>query len=281
MRARKFRAEARAAKQSESAERNFRWLRLNQWISVKAVGWLPLTLYDKTQIGPSAKAEREEWIRQNLMGRSCYGGLDMSKTTDLTAFVLLFPPQEGLETWVALFRAWRPKDTVLEAEKRDHVPYQDWERAGFLTLCDGDMVDYRDVTAAVLEAAELYDLQALGVDQHLTQTITPALQDAGILIIAIPQTMLGMSPAMKELEQLIRKREMRHMHNTCARWNFGNVRCAVDGNENIKPMKNRSIGRIDITVAWIIAMAAAIVRRGAPPELEDINEHVLADDWGV
>ena len=72
---------------------------------------------------------------------------------------------------------------------------------------------------------------------------------------------------MKELEQLIRKGEMRHAHNTCARWNFGNVRCTVDGNENIKPMKNRSIGRIDITVSWIIAMATAMQRRSAPPDL--------------
>ena len=278
MKARKFRAEARAARQSESAERTFRWLRLNQWIAVKAVGWLPLTLYDKTQIGPSKKAEREEWVREHLAGKTCYGGLDMSMTTDLTAFTLLFPPQEGLDTWVALFQAWRPRDSVLEAEKRDHQPYRDWERAGFLTLCDGDMVDYRDVTAAVLEAAETYNLQALGVDQHLTQTVTPVLEDAEVLVIAIPQTMLGMSPAMKELEQLIRKGEMRHVHNTCARWNFGNVRCAVDGNENIKPMKNRSIGRIDITVAWIIAMATAILRRNAPPDLDDILER---DDFSL
>ena len=49
---------------------------------------------------------------------------------------------------------------------------------------------------------------------------------------------------------------MVHEHNTCARWCFGNVRCAVDGNENMKPMKNKSTGRIDITVAWIIAYAA-------------------------
>lgn len=263
---RTLRLEAREAKKSEAGERLFRWLRLNQWIAVKAVGWLPLTLYDKTQWGPSKKAQREAWAAQ-LQGKTCYGGLDMSMTTDLTALTLLFPPQEGLDTWVALFRAWRPRDTVLEAERRDHVPYRDWERAGFVTLCEGDMVDYRDVTAAVLEAAERYDLQALGLDQHLTQTITPALQDAGVLVMAIPQTMLGMSPAMKELEQLIRRREMLHVHNTCARWNFGNVRCAVDGNENIKPMKNHSIGRIDITVAWIIAMAAAMQRRSAKPDL--------------
>lgn len=263
---RTLRLEAREAKKSEAGERLFRWLRLNQWIAVKAVGWLPLTLYDKTQWGPSKRAEREAWVDQ-LRGKTCFGGLDMSITTDLTALTLLFPPQAGLDTWVALFQAWRPRDTALEAERRDHVPYRDWERAGFLTLCEGDMVDYRDVTAAVLEAAGRYDLQALGIDQHLTQTITPALQDAGVLVIAIPQTMMEMSPAMKELEQLIRRHEMLHVHNTCARWCFGNVRCAVDGNENIKPMKNRSIGRIDITVSWIIAVAAAIRRRNVPPDL--------------
>jgi len=53
---RQFRDDARAAKASEAAERNFRWLRLNQWISTKDVGWLPLTLYDKTQIGPPPPA---------------------------------------------------------------------------------------------------------------------------------------------------------------------------------------------------------------------------------
>ena len=264
---RQFRQAAREARQSEAAERNFRWLRLNQWISVKDVGWLPLTLYDKTQAGPSKKAEREAWIKENLTGKLCCGGLDMSMTTDLTAFVLVFPVQPGLDTAVALFRAWRPLATVLEAEQRDHVPYRDWERAGFLTLCPGDMIDPQDVVNAVLEANELYDLQCVGLDQYLTQTVTPRLEEAGIQAIAISQTMTGMSPAMKELEQMIRKHEMLHVHNTCARWCFGNVRCAVDGNENIKPMKNRSIGRIDITVAWVIAVAAWMFKRSQPPDL--------------
>ena len=277
LRLRNIRNEARDAKLSEPAERLFRWLRLNQWISVKAVGWLPLTLYDKTQIGPSRKADRAEWIRKNLTGKVCFGGLDMSRTTDLTAFVLVFPPQPGLETAVTLFRAWRPMDTVLEAEKRDHRPYRDWERAGFLTLCKGDMVDPRDVVDAVLDAKETYQLRMLGVDQHLTATVTPALEDAGITVVAIPQTMLGMSPAMKELERMLRAREIRHVHNTCARWNFGNVRCAVDGNENIKPMKNRSIGRIDILVAWIIAVAVWMIYKAQ--NLYDKQK--LREDWSL
>ena len=176
---RQFRAEARAARQNEAAERNFRWLRLNQWIATKDVGWIPLTIYDKTQWGPSAKADREAWL-ERLRGKKCFGGLDLSTTTDLTALVLLFPPQEGLDTWVALFRAWRPGDGVLEAEQRDHVPYRDWERAGFLELCEGDMIDFVQVEEAAARAAEEYKLLALGVDPYLSRTLTQRLMERGL-----------------------------------------------------------------------------------------------------
>ena len=286
MRARKFRAEARAARQSEAAERNFRWLRLNQWVSTKDVGWLPLTLYDKTQIGPSAKAERDAWIQEHLIGKTCYGGLDLSATTDLTAFVLVFPPQEGLDTWVMLPRAWRPLDGVLEAETRDHVPYRDWERAGFLTLCPGDMIDYTMVEQAVYEAVELFDLRCVGVDPFMSRTLvsrlTSPVNDAGeekprVRCIDIPQDIRRMSPPTKELERLIRGHKMLHIHNTCARWCFGNARCYVDANENQKLMKDRSIGRIDIVVAWVISLATAIVMR----EQKDYDTRHLREDWGL
>ena len=263
---RALRLEAQAAKKSPAAEKLFRWLRLNQWISVKAVGWLPLSLYDKTQWGPSARADRQAWV-ERLRGKRCYGGLDLSTTTDLTAFTLLFPPQPGLDTWVALFRAWRPQEGVEDAERRDHVPYQDWARAGFLALCEGDMIDFIQVEEAAAQAAQRYRLGMLGVDPYLSRTLTQRLTERGLNVVEIPQTMPSLSPAMKELERLIRSHQMLHVHNTCARWCFGNVRCAVDGNENIKPMKNRSIGRIDITVAWIIAMAVALVAANQKPDL--------------
>lgn len=283
---RKLRREARAAKKSEALERLFRWLRLNQWIAVKTVGWVPLTIYDNTQwpyqkeAGRKAptRAEREA-LREMLRGKRCYGGLDLSKSTDLTAFVLLFPPQNGLENWVALFWAWRPMDGVLEAEQRDHVPYRDWARAGFLGLCEGDIINYADVENAIFDAAEAYDIVTLGVDPHLSWTLTQRLMDgrmgangvaipgSGVNVINIPQGILSMSPPTKELERLIRAHLMLHEHNTCARWCFGNARCYADGNENMKIMKDRSIGRVDITVAWIIAMAAALQDATKKPDL--------------
>ena len=283
LRLKDFRAEARAARQSESAERLFRWLRLNQWISTKAVGWLPLTLYDKTQwnmelwSGLNVMAKRMA-VRDFLAGKKCYGGLDFSTTTDLTALTLIFPPQEGLDTWVTLFWAWRPEDGVVEAEQRDHVPYRDWARAEFITLCPGDQVDYSMIEETVLWCKNVFKLDTLGVDPYLSRTVSSRLMEKKINVVEIPQDMRNMSPAMKELERMLRAHEMLHEHNTAARFCFGNVRCAVDGNENLKPMKNRSIGRIDMTVAWIIAVAVAILRR---PAGKGINDHVLSEDWGI
>ena len=261
---RTIRQEAADAKKSEAKERLFRWLRLNQWIATKAVGWLPLTLYDRTQWHVEALEETLKGnalraaMRQLLAGKKCFGGLDLAATTDLAALVLEFPPQPGLDFWVVLTHAWRPREGVLEAEKRDHVPYRDWERAGYITLCEGDMNDFDQIKDAIRAAAKMYKLQILGVDPYLSREITGTLMKEGINVLEIRQTMTELSPPMKDIERKLRGGEMKHDHNTASRWCFGNVRCAVDGNENMKPMKNKSIGRIDITVAWIIAHAAAM-----------------------
>lgn len=277
---RTIRQEAAAAKKNEAKERLFRWLRLNQWIATKSVGWLPLTLYDRTQwhvpkleeIYKGNQLRRE--MRRTLRGKKCFGGLDLSTTTDLSSFVLEFPPQPGLDHWVVIFWAWRPKDSVIEAEKRDHVPYRDWERAEYLSLCDGDMVDFMEIEDTILEAKKLYNMVVLGVDPYLSRMLSGRLQKAKITVVEIRQNMSDMSPAMKDVEVKLRSGEMYHEHNTCARWNFGNTRCRVDGNENIKPMKNLSTGRIDITVAWIIAHAAAML---APAN--SLSERVSSGQW--
>ena len=263
---RTLRLEAMEARRSEAGEKLFRWLRLNQWISVKAVSWISLTLYDKTQWGPSKKTEREKWVKEHLTGKLCYGGVDLSTSKDLTAFVLLFPPQPGLDTAVLLPYIWRPRGTVEEAERRDHVPYRDWERAGFLTLCEGDIIDYGDIEATIRWARETFDLRMVGFDPYLSRTIIQRLEPI-VPVIEVPQDLKNMSPAMKEMDDLMTRKQLLHIHNTCFRWTFGNVRCYVDGNGNCKPLKNKSRGRIDPTVASIIVMAVWMIARNQKPDL--------------
>jgi len=262
---RMLRDEAKAARTSEANEKLFRWLRLNQWISVKAVSWLPLTLYDKLQWGPSKRKERMEWIRQ-LEGKTCYGGVDLSSTTDLTAFVLFFPQQANLDKSIWLPFIWRSSKDLDAAERNDHAPYRDWERAGFISLCEGDTIDYADVEQTIADCKQRYDLRMVGFDPYLSRTITQRLQPI-VTCLEVPQDMKNMSPAMKEIERGVLNHEILHVHNTCFRWTWGNTRIHVDGNENQKPMKNKSPGRIDPVVALITAVATYMVARSQPADL--------------
>ena len=271
---RNIRMEAMAAKRSEADERLFRWLRLNQWITTKTVSWISLNLYDKTQWGPRKRRERDEWLKQ-LEGMTCYGGVDLSTSRDLTAFVLLFPPQPGLDTAVLLpYGIWRPEATVDAAMRRDHVPYRDWARAGFLTLCPGEVNDYDDIEARIREAAERYDLRMIGFDPYLSRTITQRISPI-VNTIEIPQDLKNMSPAMKEMDDMMQRHTLLHVHNTCFRWTFGNVRNYEDGNGNIKPLKNKSVGRIDPTVASIVVMAVWMIARAQ----DDYDKRKLSEDW--
>jgi phage terminase large subunit-like protein len=245
-----IRSEALAAKNSESVERLFRWLRLNQWIALKRTGWLPVTLWDSTE---------RDWNEAELVGARCYVGLDLSSTTDLTAAVCVFPPSERHTGWRAVTHAWAPQANMRERETKDHVPYEKWARAGYLNATPGDVVDYGLVAEALQGIDRRYEVVHFFSDpwrlEYLRQLLPEEIQGK---FVEIPQTMAGMSCGMGEIERMLRAGELTHNRNPVARWCFGNVRVAVDGNGNMKPMKNKSVERIDTAVALINAMAGAI-----------------------
>lgn len=243
------RREALTARNSKSAERLFRWLRLNQWVALKAVGWLPLTLWDKT-VG--------QWNKADLVGKKCYAGLDLSSTGDLTAKALIFPPQEGIDDWRVIFEAWIPQEKMKERMLRDNVPFDRWVQSGFIHATPGNVIDYDYVKSKIISDSKIYDLKMVCTDPWNAQMLTQELQKNDIEVVDIPQNMANMSPSMKEIDRLFNLGKMTHEQNPAARWCFGNVNIAVDGNENIKPMKNRSKDRIDIIVAMINGMSMAM-----------------------
>lgn len=245
------RKEALTARNSESAEKLFRWLRLNQWVALKNIGWLPLTLWDSTA---------GNWNISELIGKKCYAGLDLASTTDLTALTLLFPPQEGLEDWRFICEAWIPEDNMKQRVVRDHVPYDKWVNQKYLHATPGNTTDYDFVRARIETLANQYDMCYLCTDPWNSRMLTQQLDKAGINIIEVPQTISGMSPGMKEIERLLKNGNMSHEVNPVARWCFGNMAVAIDGNENIKPVKNKARDRIDIIVSLINAMAIAITQ---------------------
>lgn len=243
------RQEALAARNSEASERLFRWLRLNQWMALKRTGWLPLTLWDTTNA---------EWEISELVGKYCYLGLDLASTIDIAGLVVLFPPQEGIEDWRCLFKPFIPVENMKERVHRDKVPYDRWVNEGYMIATDGDVTDYETIQLQVESYTKQYAVKYVCTDKWNSTMLVQQLAKKGVNTIEIEQTMAGMSPAMKFMERLFRRGELSHEKHPVARWCFGNVVVAVDGNENIKPMKNKSVDKIDLTVALINAFAAAM-----------------------
>lgn len=252
----KVRKEATAARNSPSAERLFRWLRLNQWNKNKARGWLPLTSWDATT---------GEWTRDDLQGCHCYGGLDLATTWDMNGFALIFPPQKNFTEYRVIFDAWIPEENMKQRVHRDHVHYDEWIRDGFMQSTEGDVTDYSAIRARIMEYKKKYRIKEIGYDKFNAMETALMLQAAGVKMVPVDQTILGMSPSMKELEAMFKRSEtnikdkkpplITHEANPAARWCFGNVNISVDGKENYMPIKDSRTERIDIFVAMVDAMA--------------------------
>lgn len=246
----KVRQEALQAQNSEQAEVLFRWLRLNQWVALKRIGWLPLTLWDATT---------EKWTREEMLGERCYVGIDLSTTTDITAMVPLFPPGRKRQEWRFFTLAWVPEESMRERSDRDHVPYDLWVRKGCMDATPGNVVDYGALAEQIMALERKYKVERYCADpwrlEYLRQLLPTAIQEK---FVEIPQSMSGMSCGMAELDRMFRAKEISHPVDPVGRWSFGNVRVATDGNGNTKPMKNLSIERIDPTVALINGMSGAI-----------------------
>lgn len=266
------RQEAVAARNSPASEKLFRWLRLNQWISLKKIGWQPLSLWDQTT---------GAWGLSELIGKRCYPGLDLSSTTDITAACYLFPPQDGLPDWRVIFDAWIPEENMKERVRADGVPYNRWVDQKLLLTTPGNVVDYDFVESRIITADKQYDIQTLGTDPWNSRMLSQRLIRAGIDVVEIAQDMKNMSPAMKLIEQLMKRGLMTHEVNPVARWCWGNIVVAVDGNENIKPMKNKSKDRIDLIVAMINAMATAMLYEEISLDVSEFAEEEFLDKlWG-
>lgn len=251
------RAEAETAKNKPMVEKNFRWLRLNQWVSLKQQGWLPLTLFDEN-------CEKEFDINI-LNGKIGYQGYDLSSTGDLTANTKIFPKQPGVDKLTVVFKGYIPDVNMKERERTDKIPYSQWVKDGYITATPGDVIDYNYIKSDIRNDSLIYKMKGYGADpwngeklrQDLLLKQDLSSKDANkypdIEVLAVPQNLATFTPTMKEIERLVRSHEIRFVFNPCARWCFGNLKIWSDGNENIKPVKISKRLRIDMMVAFFNA----------------------------
>lgn len=241
-----FAAEVAKAKESPEKLNNFLRLRLNIWTNA-AERFLSREKWDACGV---AGVDPEAFV-----GSPCYGGLDLSTTTDITALVLVFPDiDSGYEV---LCRFWAPEAGAARREERDKVPYLAWARQGYLTLTPGDVIDYDFIRAEINDLARKFDLRKLFLDPYNATQLGVQLQGDGLPVEMIRQGFLSLSPPTKELERLVIGGLLKHGNNPVLNAHADNAVAIKDAVGNIKLSKDKSTERIDGMAALVNAIAAA------------------------
>jgi phage terminase large subunit-like protein len=239
---------AERAREVPTALNAFLRLHMNQWTESET-RWLSPESWNKCAdaVNPDA-----------LRGRICYGGLDLSTTTDLSAFILVFPPLTEDDKYELLCRFFVPQDNIAARVKRDRVPYDVWIRQGLIKATPGNVIDYAFILNQIDEDSQNFDLREIAFDRWGAAKITQDLQDRGLEVVAFGQGFQSMSAPSKELEKLVLGQQLSHGGNAVLSWMMSNVVMRTDPAGNLKPDKEKSREKIDGVVAAIMALDRAL-----------------------
>lgn len=244
----KVQAACESAKQNPAEENSFRQLRLNQWVK-QAVRWMPMDKWDACDFVVN---------EDELAGRVCYGGLDLSSTTDITAFVLVFPPVDEEDKYHILPYFWIPEENVELRVRRDHVPYDLWEKQGVLLTTEGNVVHYGHIEKFIDKLNEQFNIREIAYDRWGAVQMVQNLEGMGFTVVPFGQGFKDMNPPTKELMKLTLEKRIAHGGHPVLRWMMDNIFIKTDPAGNIKPDKEKSTEKIDGVVATIMALDRAI-----------------------
>jgi len=256
-----LRAAAAKAKASPAELNSFLRLRLNIWTN-QHTAWMPPDKWVacSTPVDPVA-----------LQRRPCFGGLDLSTTTDISALVLLFSPYGDDKRWSVLPYFFLPEEAIEQRSKRDRVPYDLWQRQGFFNLTPGNVIDYDYIRAKVQELASQYDIREIAFDRYNSSQIVTQLMGDGFTMVPFGQGYVDMNSPVKRLMELVLTGELAHGGNPVLRWMASNCMAATDPAGNIKLDKSKSREKIDGMVALSMALGRAILT----PITDDFDPFVL------
>lgn len=240
---------AKLAKQNPAQRDDFLRFRLSRWTTGHSK-WMPLPKWD----GCLEVVDPDE-----LRGEPCFGALDLSTTTDISSFIMLFPPREERGIWRVLPRFYLPKESIAERVKNDRVPYDLWEREGLFILTEGSVIDYEAIRKDINEQREFFDVRDISFDRWNSSEIVRNLENDGHEMVKWGQGFQDMNPGTKRLMELVLNGQFAHGGNKVLRWMVSNVIVQKDAAGNVKPDKAKSKEKIDGIVAIIMALGRAML----------------------
>ncbi len=227
----------------------FQQKELNMWVKGD-MKWMNMDAWRKCA-GPIPALQMPEILK----GHISFAGLDLSSTSDLTAWVQVLPAEDGFYDVIARF--WLPEDAV-DLRKEQGVPYDLWSKEGYIELTEGNTIDYDFIFKRIEQDAETFDIPQAAFDRWGASRVVQVLQKQGMEMVQFGQGFVSISPPMKELERLVLSGKLRHGNNPVLTWMADNLVASMDPAGNIKPNKDKSREKIDGMVALIMALDLAL-----------------------
>jgi phage terminase large subunit-like protein len=217
------------------------WLRFEDWIACR----------------------RDVDLLRDFRGEPCWLGLDLSKTTDMTALDAVFKDKEEEDRFWLFAWFWLPEAIAVE---RSHLAsYQQWRADGFLNYCSGETIDQRDVKAKIEELAKLFRIRQIRYDPIYAEELTKQLdEELGVERVEFKQTILHFAGPCAEFERLVLSQRIHHDGNPLLAWQIGHCNIWADGNKNRRPIKPKpgDFRGIDGVVAALMALSGAMAGDG-------------------
>lgn len=249
--------EYKKAKNQPSKIPNFKTKHLNMWVDAPTV-WIDAEYWDKCQ-----KPIKEE----NFTKYGNCGGLDLSATTDITAYAMISEPDEegirDLKVW-----CFCPKETIDKRSKEDGVPYRYWasmkrenavnDNDTYLIATEGNMVDYSEVEKIVVKQYYQHKTKHVEYDRKFSGVLVQNFMNENIELSPFTQTLMNYTSPTKELMRLIMSEKLRVGNNPILKWMLSGCVPIYDTNENVRLDKSKSTTRIDGIIASIMAIAGTM-----------------------
>jgi phage terminase large subunit-like protein len=235
------------AKATTSKDEEIKFKRFYLNMSISAIdSWLPMEDWD---------ACPDDIKPEDLDGADCYAGLDLSQTSDITAYLLYFPAFEA-----CLCRFYCPKQAVLSKIEYG-LMFKD-----FLRVTPGTSVDYEAVRADLNSDKERYNILKVGFDPFNARHLSTELEKDGFQMVEVAQSAKVLTDPTRQLESQVRARKLRHFKNPVLRWMAGNCMLWTDTNgKAVKVLKRHkdSPAKIDGIISLIMCKGL---------EIEDLTE---------
>lgn len=189
----------------------------------------------------------------SMKGKECVIGLDLASKVDLAALELVFPLDAG---FYARFGKYYLPSATVELPENEH--YRAWRDKGWLTVTDGNIIDFQFILDDLTRFASMFSIKAVPYDPHQATMLVTAALDEGLPMIEFRPTVLNYSEPMKLMDGLIRDRKYKHNGDPVFTWALGNVVAKKDAKDNVYPRKELDQNKIDPVVAHISALGCSM-----------------------